>query len=122
MNRTKVLVIDAERQEIREQYVSCLEDMQLIVGGLICHALETENGDCIFVNDEGLLMKPQSFFYYQGAEAPFAGSGYLTGPADEEGYETDVQTTVEELREKITFMGIPELRDWIFTHPQGGMS
>lgn len=100
----RVLIIDAEKREIREGEVSTLEDMQKLVGGYICRGLTLENGDEIFVNDDGLLLSPEHFFYYEGAHMPFALNGYVTGEATASGRTTHAKMDLEALKAKITFM------------------
>jgi hypothetical protein len=94
----KVWIIDSDKREIRAGTVRNLEDCQKIVGGLICFAHRLPNGDTLFVNDEGLLGQPQHFFYLKGAPNVFALNGYLIGPADDNGNDTDVQLPIETLQ------------------------
>lgn len=104
MSRTKVLVIDAQKQEIREATVETLEDMQAIVEGLIERAQILKTGDEIYVNEEGLFKNFEYGFSVAGAFSRFyLGSGYVIGEADDEGDNTDVKISIENLKKLVTF-------------------
>ncbi len=85
--------------------VTTLEDMQKLVGGLICLAWILPNGDELYVNDEGLLRDEIEFFRitYMGSSQTFAGDGFISGPVDKDGNMTDVQLTMDVALELISF-------------------
>lgn len=96
--KTRVLIIDSEKRTVTEGFISSLFDAQAIVGGLIERAGYLANGDEVFVNEEGLLLKLEHFFAIEGLEGVFAGNGYITGPTGEDGEETPAQTTEVRIR------------------------
>lgn len=105
----KAYKIDAETRTVTELTVSNLEDMQRAVGGYIAHGVGFENGDTLFVDDEGLLKYNENFFLVSGANQPFAGNGLLVGAADEEGETLHVQTPIESVRALVSFVNRAEL-------------
>jgi len=106
MKQTRVIIIDSEKREVREGTVSSLEDCQKLVGGLIERAGYLITNDEVFVNEEGLMGQPKHFFMFQGGHSPVAGNGYITGPTDSKGNETDCTLSLEQAYRKIKFLDI----------------
>lgn len=100
----RAIYIDAAERRVSEVGVIGLEDMQTLVGGYIATGYTFENGDTLFVDDEGLLKEPSHFFLIPGAAQPFAGDGLIVGAADTEGETMDATSTVEEIQEQIRFL------------------
>lgn len=98
----RVLFIDAVNRTITESKIRGLDDMQKLVGGSIECATQFENGDEVFVNEEGLFGEPQHFFDV-GAHQPFAGNGFVIGECGRDGYSKDAKSTVEEIAAKLTW-------------------
>lgn len=57
-----------------------------------------ENGDVVYVDDEGLLKEPTDFFLIEGCTPPLAGKGLLVGTDD-----ADPTATEEWLRDNLDF-------------------
>jgi hypothetical protein len=70
---------------------------------------EFPNGDYLYVNDEGLINGTRDFFDI-GAHSPFAGNGVLVGPADDEGDDTDVQSTCDQICHSVRFMSVDDIQ------------
>ncbi len=104
----KVIAIDTLGKRVYETSVEGLDDMQALVGGLICPAATLDNGDEVYVNDEGLF-NAEAFFDV-GAHQPFAGNAYVIGPVDKKGNNTDVQSTVEQIKAKAEFLSCDQIR------------
>jgi hypothetical protein len=100
---TKVIVIEASNGTVRIGFASALKDLQKLVGGYICLATTLANGDEVFVDDEGILKEYPYGFTITGAHQPFFGNGYVIGPADDEGGDTDAQSTVDEIARMVHF-------------------
>lgn len=101
--------IDSENREIKVVEIdrkNSLTTLQSLVGGYITPGHYLENGDMVYVDDNGLLGGPENFFLIQGAHQPFAGNGVMV--AGEE-YE-DVISTVESLKSKVKFLNAFELQ------------
>ena len=92
-----------------EELAGTLEDFQRIVGGYIEVATYVNETDVIYVNEEGLLHGETLFFEYEGAHQPFAGNGVIVG-TDDEGDSTPPSISVEEVRSKVKFTNIFELK------------
>ena len=67
------------------------------------------HGDGIFVDDEGLLNSPTHFFEHADYHSPLAGKGLIIG-CNSEGESVDCKTTVEEVKSKVKFSTILEMR------------
>jgi hypothetical protein len=82
----KVIIIDPFKRKIYEKEIGQdnLQDMHGIVGGYIAAAGAFENGDILFVNDEGLLKDNQEFFKVSEINPdPLAGVGFIQGHDDD---------------------------------------
>lgn len=66
---------------------------------------ERENGDSIFVDDEGLLKGNTHFFQWQGYAQPLAGCGLILG-CDNAGDSVACSISLEEARAKVSFLGL----------------
>ncbi len=73
---------------------------------------ETQESDVIYVDDNGLLTQPENFFTYEGAHQPFAGNGLVLG-TDFEGESCEPMVTLEEVKNKVKFYDIREIRAMI---------
>lgn len=62
-----------------------------------------EEGDAVYVDDEGLFKKPERFFLLPGNPQPLAGKGLVVG-ADDEGESTSVKTKLETLQDGVFFL------------------
>lgn len=82
---TKAILIDAANREIREiEYSGTYGDprsLQNIIGGYIELAWTFDNGDVLFVDEEGMFKPQRHFFRLSGYPngRPFAGSGVIVG-------------------------------------------
>ena len=66
-----------------------LDTLRGIVGGSIAFAHTFENGDTLYVNDEGLLDDSIDYgFIIEGGHQPFAGNGVIVGQEVED-FEND---------------------------------
>lgn len=119
----KGYLIDAAKREIREvEYVqepmeSSLS-LQSHIGGYIQGAYAWENGDVLFVDEEG-LRKPQLYFFRIDVrpDQPLAGNGVVVGREqydDEGNYLTtdDPVTTLEALQAAVTWMTRDQVDAW----------
>ena len=113
----RVVLIDAKKREIREEDLrddddeGSLKTLQDAVGGLIECGFQYDNGDCIYVNEEGLFGPMDAFFFIEGSHQPFAGNGVLSG-VDDSGDTVDAKMSIDELRQKVRFMNRREAAQW----------
>jgi len=82
--------------------------LEAIYGALECDIIEigarAENGDVLFIDEEGLLREPRKdYFRLTGYRTTFCGHGLMVGEEDENGDNRDVTTTIESLRKSVTF-------------------
>ena len=111
-DKIKAIIINAETRTIREEVIeNTLEAKQAIVGGLIELALVLENGDDMYVNEEGLFLF-ERFFYHTGAKIPFAGNAVIVGH-DGMGESIDTSSKVEDFDDKIIFINKDDVRTFI---------
>lgn len=61
------------------------------------------NEDTVYVDDEGLFKSDQEFFQFSDYPEPLAGRGLVLG-TDERGDSVEVKSTLEEIRELVTFV------------------
>jgi Domain of unknown function (DUF3846) len=100
----KVIIIDTMNKEILGGEITSLEDAQRIVGGLIERGATLENGDEVYVNEEGLFNSALKPFYIQGAHQPFVGNAYVIGRVTSTGNNRSAKSTVEEIRSIVKFL------------------
>lgn len=69
-----------------------------------------ENGDAIFVDDEGLINgNPHGWFVHADYPQPLRGYGLVLGTDDDTGESCEPNSSLEELRAQITFPNDDEL-------------
>lgn len=113
----RVIVIDAKAREVREAEVDGkLESLQAIVGGWI-ELVRFSEYDDLYVNEEGLINGTREFFLYEGFH-PLAGSGVLIGN-DCDGGQKSTDLSVEEVREKVGFLTVEEVRNLVSQQTEG---
>jgi hypothetical protein len=102
----RVIIIDAQKKEVREETISAdghgLEGLQNIVGGLIEAAFRTDK-DVLYVDEEGLLKAYNYGFSFIGApQALYAGNGVMAG-IGEDGETAACTESLEAVRSKVIF-------------------
>ena len=110
----KAYKIDSENKsviEIELDEKDSLTGMQAAVGGYIEVALNLDNHDTVFVNEEGLFGEPSMFFTIEGGHQPFAGNGLVVGTDIKEGTTIAVQSSLAEIKAKVKFLTIAEVQD-----------
>ena len=111
----KAILIDSEKRKVSyviiDKKKGIKEYYKLLKCDLFTLGMEFENQDALFVDDEGLLtLTPDSmFFYIEGAYQPFAGNGLILG-TDDDGDSVDVKTKLKDIKDKIRFLTIHEVR------------
>lgn len=84
------------RPKVLDDYYSALQcDLFDVVGF-------NDVGDVIYVDDEGLLKGPTSYFLIEGCRTPLAGRGLVLG-TDPEGETISPSVTLEWLNENVDF-------------------
>lgn len=96
----KAILIDAARQEVREIEISDWRDITKAIGWdcrLFTVATELENGDSLFVDDEGLINGTEHFFITEYYPHPLAGNGVILG-CNEDGESQNCKSTIDEIK------------------------
>ena len=70
----------------------------------------SRSGDCIYVDDEGLLVGTNFGFKYKGYNGVLMGNGLVLG-TDENGDSTAPDIDIYTLRENITFLGLVKIHE-----------
>ena len=104
---TKGYLIDPYTAEVQPITVP-IDDHKEIQRQLGCDVFTTggyfDNGDVIFVDDEGMLKGPTHFFRIKGInDQPLAGRGVVLG-SDGEGGSADVKTSESEMMSRVRWV------------------
>jgi hypothetical protein len=106
----KAILIDPFEQTVKEvQYSGDFRDIYKLIEAECFDCARIKGRDGIFVDDEGLLNAPTHFFEHSEYHSPLAGKGLIVG-CDEEGESADCQTTLDEVKAKVTFSNILQIR------------
>ncbi len=106
----RAIHLKSDTRSILEVSVTCLEDLQACVGGYIGQAFRFPNGDCLFVDDEGLSKDYQYGILVEGAYGPFLGNGIVVGAASSSGDNTAAKSGLIELVDQVAFISLAEIR------------
>ena len=110
----RVILIDAKNRQLREDFIDdekTLDGLQEAVGGNIEVAVQFDDGDCVYVNEEGLFHSNDHWFFVEGAHQPFAGNGVVSC-INEAGDTIDARISIDELLPKIQWMTRKEAVAW----------
>lgn len=106
----KAILINPFDQTITEvDYSGDYKQINQLIGAEYFDVASIGGRDGIFVDDEGLLNAPTHFFEHADYHSPLAGKGLILG-CNSEGNSVDCNTTVEEVKAKVTFSTILEMR------------
>lgn len=106
MTKISPILIDAKNRTVSRipAFEESLQKIYSLIGCELITSVGLDNGDCLFLDDEGLINGTEEFFYLEGMGQPFAGNALVMGGADDEGNSTDPKSTVEGIAEKVQFM------------------
>lgn len=109
----KAYLIDPFKKEVTS--VEYNGDFQQIYDLIDCSCFDVarinSHGDGIYVDDEGLIgdIMKQAFFMFSGYPNPLAGKGLVLG-TDYQGESVEPHITLDELKSKVRFMTIDQIR------------
>jgi hypothetical protein len=110
----KAILINVEAQTITETTIGHYSDIYKAIGNgcntFECSA-ELENGDTVFVDENGLNHDPKGCFIMTNWGYPLVGNAIILG-SNEEGESVDCQSTVEELKAQVKFYGEAVAKAW----------
>lgn len=102
------ILLDPERRSVEEVSID-ISDVKSIQEAIGARAFDValmqfDDGveQDVFVDDEGLLVEGQSFFFVPGMHAPLGGKGLIFS-VDDEGATCDAIVSVEEVKRKVKF-------------------
>lgn len=106
----KAILIDPFEQSVKEvEYSGDFRDIYKLIDAECFDCARIRRGDGIFVDDEGLLKSPTHFFEHSDYPSPLAGKGLIVG-CDEQGESVDCKTSLDEVKAKVTFSNILQMR------------
>lgn len=106
----KAILINPYDQTITQvDYSGDFRDIYKLIEAECFDVANITHGDGIFVDDEGLMNGPTHFFEHADYHSPLAGKGLILG-CNSEGESVDCKTTVEEVKSKVKFSTILEMR------------
>lgn len=105
----KVIKIDVEKQEVYPIDLPKGIDALYVAIGNHCRCVDRvtihDTQDDIWLHDEGLFLEPQPHkFRFAGIDQPLTGNAIVCGYTSA-GSSTDVNITLEEVRDRVEFIG-----------------
>jgi hypothetical protein len=121
MNKYTAHLIDPVKRTITEVTIDKDNGIQDYYDQLHCNiftAVEINaNRDTIYIDDEGLFVPNQVFFYHKDYPSqPLAGYGLVIG-TDEEGESIAPTVTLQETIDSVKFMSRSDVLDWVRNNP-----
>lgn len=101
----KAYLIDPQAKTVTEVYYNgnYQHIYQLIEVELFTVVNIDDNGNTVFIDDEGLLNSPRYFFKLAGYPQPLAGKGLVLG-TDDDGESVEPTITLEDVRGMVSFL------------------
>lgn len=115
-------LIDPEAKTVTEvTYDGDFRSIYRLIGAEAFDAARfDEEGDTVFVDDEGLF-KPYEYFMIQGYSQPLAGKGLVLG-SDEEGDSVKPRLTLEVVKAKVEFGLLGRIPKGLIWMPDNGQA
>lgn len=110
----KAILINVEAQTVTETTIGHYSEIYKAIGNgcsLFQCPVEFENGDTLYVDEEGLYHDHKGCFIMEGWRYPLVGNAIILG-SDEEGESVDCQSTIESIKSQITFYGEEITKAW----------
>lgn len=114
----RAILIAPERAELSEADLDMsIDALQAAVGGLIETAHVFDNGDVLYVDENGLSLMGEAlqgraeaahaFMFDIGAHQPFAGRGVIVGVEDGQGRHGSAVSSLEDIAARLSFLAPP---------------
>lgn len=110
----KALLIDVVAKQITEVEIGDYKDIYKHIGNgcnLFEIPIELENGDSIFIDEEGLLKEVHGGFMMAGWRYPLCGNGVILGQ-DDEGDSVSYKSSIEEIKRAVIFVSKEYSQAW----------
>jgi Domain of unknown function (DUF3846) len=113
----RAIIINAKDHTVTESEIDgSLESLQQIVGGLVEAVTQgLDDYHHCYVNEEGLLNRPQHFFMLRDGHQPLAGNGVILSLTPD-GDEAPCTLPLDWVTERVTFMDLVAARAWCRSH------
>ena len=112
--KIQCIKIDVIKREIFPVEIDSRNNLDLIYKLLDVSCIDAvypsilREGDCIYVDDEGLLKEPEHFFYVRGMQQPLAGNGLVVGTSPA-GYSRSARTSLPHIISSVRFLHVSEI-------------
>lgn len=104
----KAILINSKARIVHNVECDGLEDMYKLIGcRTVAAPIELENGDTVWIDDEGMY-NPRDFFELDGYD-PIAGNAIILGTTST-GDNVDCKSTVVEIDSDVMFIDLATLR------------
>jgi hypothetical protein len=110
----KAVLIDVVAQTITEVQVGHYSDIYKHIGNqceTFAVPVQFENGDSIFVDDEGLLKEVHGGFFMKDWNYPLCGNAVILGQ-DDEGESVDYKSDIEDIKKGVIFVSKAYAEAW----------
>jgi hypothetical protein len=97
----KAILIDATERTITEVQIGDWQEIAPMLGASLFTCVGMQD-NTLYIDDEGLLVQPESFFYIKGYSDPLATKGLIIGD-DGMGGSKDTNLTVEDVQGMVRF-------------------
>ena len=101
----KALLIDPVAETVTTIEINDWRDISPALNCSLFDCVQISSNVSIFVDDEGLYVEDQHFFYHPGYRQPLAGRGLVLGFDDETGNSIDCPVTADQLAPYIMWLG-----------------
>lgn len=101
----KALLIDPVAQTVTETTINDWRDISPALRCDLFDVVQVATNVSIYVDDEGLYVDDQHFFYHPAYPQPLAGRGLVLGFDDHTGDSTDCPITADQLLPYIVWLG-----------------
>ncbi len=114
----RAILIDPLTQEVREVQIKAeLKEYYNVIGNgcnLVDCPLKFENGDALYIDDEGLYHENIGAFIMRDWDNPVMGRALIVG-TDQEGNTVDAVTDIEEVKYNLMFLAhdLPQLNKYV---------
>lgn len=108
----KAILIDSENRTVSEKEIEDWRGIAPSIGCELFDIVRLDNGNGVYVDDEGLMKDPQHFFVLKGYPNPLAGNGLVLG-TNPEGESVSTTLTVEKVKAMVKFYNVSQIRAMI---------
>ena len=102
----KAILINPIDNSVKEvDYNGDYKQIYTYIDATMFGVVDIPNDDSIFIDDEGLFKDTQHCFLFKGIPTPLCGKALVLGIDHKTGDSADANSTIQEIRESVTFIG-----------------